>query len=206
MMLATCPAGPFKEASRMNWGIWVVLPHLEQNKQSLHYDVNVSKCPPHTGEDVTHPVIPVTTRTWLCSSTRRMFSLSCHAGSFLLCSNMDVNRLDDWTRGGGRAQTLNHTHTLTTCLSPRTLIHQFPLELSAQLAVLLQMVVQLQCVLVGRLLPQVDVALVLHGDGLVFIFLLPLIQLLCLCCLCRVEARFTVAAQLYFLPFFGFIG
>lgn len=185
----------------------MVLPHLEQNKQStLHYDVNVSKSAPHTGEDVTHPVIPVTTRTWLCSSTRRMFSLSCHAGSFLLCSNMDVNRLDDWTRGrGGGDQSTNikpHTHTLTTCLSPLTFTHHLPLELSAQLAALLQMVVQLQFVLVGYLLPQVDVALVLHGDGLVFIFLLPLVQLLCLCCLFRVEARFTIAAKLYFLTIF----
>lgn len=31
-MLATLSAGPLKDASRMNWGIWVVLPHLQEMK------------------------------------------------------------------------------------------------------------------------------------------------------------------------------
>lgn len=35
MMLATCPAGPSKDASRMNWGIWVVLPHLKREGDVL---------------------------------------------------------------------------------------------------------------------------------------------------------------------------
>lgn len=82
----------------------------------------------------------------------------------------------------------------------------FPLELSAQFAILLQQVVQLHAVFLGRLLPQVDVALVLDWDGLVFVFLLPLILLLCLCCLFRVEAGYTSASKLYFLIFWGFTG
>lgn len=94
--------------------------------------------------------------------------------------------------GHGRNKSANAEtpRTATACFFLTcAFIDLVPLELSAQLAALLQHVVHLQIVFLDRLLPQVDVALVLDRNGLVFIVLVPLIQLLGLRSLLRVEAR-----------------
>lgn len=56
----------------------------------------------HVSSTAPHPVMPLTTSTWLCSSNPRIFSLSCQAGRFFLCSSIDLKRRDDCIRGQNR--------------------------------------------------------------------------------------------------------
>jgi len=70
-----------------------------------------------------------------------------------------------------------HMYYLYICLCQ---FYLFSLELSAQLAVLLQKIVHLLIVLIHHLLPQVDVALALYWNSLNLRVVFPLFQLLCL--------------------------
>lgn len=122
--------------------------------------------------------MPLTTSTWHWSSKHRMFSLSCQAGRFLLCSSIDLKRRDDCVGGkkknsGKRWQKKeetrgvrgHHGDAFSRGDGPKTLTHLLLGKLSAQLAVFLQHVVHLGAVLAHRPLPQIDVAFALNWDG-----------------------------------------
>lgn len=82
------------------------------------------------------------------------------------------------------------------CCWRKLFIYLLLVKLSAQFAVFLQHVVHLHVMFVDHPLPQIDIAFVLDRDGLVVIFFILPIELLCLRCLFNFKYRQNFAFSL----------